>query len=88
MSQFFKNVFGVYRGKWKFFLSLINKYEFFYDGYLIKEFPCFRYQIAVGTSPGGGQVKAFYTIPAGNQHHTVSGLNLNGYRKVGAIISS
>lgn len=62
--------------------------SFFYDGYLIKEFPCFRYQIAVGTSPGGGQVKAFYTIPAGSQQHTVSGLNLNGYRKVGAIISS
>ena len=41
-----------------------------------------RYQIAVGTSPGGGQVKAFYTIPSGSQYHTISGLNLNGYRKV------
>jgi hypothetical protein len=36
----------------------------------------------VGTSPGGGQVKAFYTIPANSQYHTVSGLNLNGYRQV------
>ena len=50
------------------------------DGYML--FHSYRYQIAVGTSPGGGQVKAFYTIPSGSQYHTISGLNLNGYRKV------
>lgn len=52
------------------------------DGYILELFHSYRYQIAVGTSPGGGQVKAFYTIPSGSQYHTISGLNLNGYRKV------
>lgn len=41
-----------------------------------------RYQVAVGTTPGGGQVKAFYKIPADSKHHTVTGLNLDGYRQV------
>lgn len=41
-----------------------------------------RYQIAVGTSPGGGQIRAFYSIPASSKHHTVSRLNLDGYRQV------
>lgn len=54
------------------------------DEYIL--FHSYRYQIAVGTSPGGGQVKAFYTIPSGSQYHTISGLNLNGYRKVNYLI--
>jgi hypothetical protein len=41
-----------------------------------------RYQVAVGTSPGGGQVKAFYRIPMDSKHHTVTELNLDGYRQV------
>ncbi|XP_062596534.1 uncharacterized protein LOC134257978, partial [Saccostrea cucullata] len=41
-----------------------------------------EYQIAVGTSPGGGQIKAFYSIPADSKHHTVTELNLDGYRQV------
>ncbi|VDI73733.1 Hypothetical predicted protein, partial [Mytilus galloprovincialis] len=40
------------------------------------------YQIAVGTTPGGGQIKAFFDIPEDARHYAVSGLNLMGYRKV------
>lgn len=49
---------------------------------LTQTFDCVRYQIAVGTSPGGGQIRAFYSIPASSKHHTVSRLNLDGYRQV------
>ncbi|KAK3104702.1 hypothetical protein FSP39_008103 [Pinctada imbricata] len=39
-------------------------------------------QVAVGTSAGGGQIKAFETIPLDSKHYTVGGLNLNGHRQV------
>lgn len=41
-----------------------------------------RYQIAVGTSPGGGQIQSFIPIPLDSKHYTVGGLNLNGQRQV------
>lgn len=44
--------------------------------------PCVRYQIAVGTSPGGGQIQSFIPIPLNSKHYTVGGLNLNGERQV------
>ncbi|XP_063408918.1 uncharacterized protein LOC134692399 [Mytilus trossulus] len=40
------------------------------------------YQISVGTTPGGGQIKAFFDVPQGARYYTVSGLSLMGYRKV------
>ncbi|CAG2236309.1 unnamed protein product [Mytilus edulis] len=40
------------------------------------------YQIAVGTTPGGGQIKAFFDVPQDARYYTVSGLSLMGYRKV------
>ncbi|VDI67222.1 Hypothetical predicted protein [Mytilus galloprovincialis] len=40
------------------------------------------YQIAVGTTPGGGQIKAFFDVPQDARYYTVSGLYLMGYRKV------
>ncbi|XP_076086943.1 uncharacterized protein LOC143057517 [Mytilus galloprovincialis] len=40
------------------------------------------YQIAVGTTPGGGQIKAFFDVPQDARYYTVSGLSLKGYRKV------
>lgn len=45
----------------------------------------FRYQIAVGTSPGGGQIQSFIPIPLSSKHYTVGGLNLNGQRQVRAV---
>lgn len=42
----------------------------------------YRYQIAVGTTPGGGQIRSFLSIPSGVQYFTITGLNLYGYRKV------
>jgi len=38
--------------------------------------------MAIGTSRGGGQIKPFIIIPSESQHYTVTGLNLNGLRKV------
>ncbi|VDI71255.1 Hypothetical predicted protein, partial [Mytilus galloprovincialis] len=40
------------------------------------------YQIAVGSTPGGGQIKAFFDVPQDARYYTVSGLSLKGYRKV------
>ncbi|OPL32680.1 hypothetical protein AM593_07850, partial [Mytilus galloprovincialis] len=40
------------------------------------------YEIAVGTTPGGGQIKPFFTIQAETNYYTVTGLNLNGLKKV------
>lgn len=61
----------------------IHKYE-----ESMTTFMFYRYQVAVGTSPGGGQVKAFYRIPTESKHHTVTGLNLDGYRQVSPKLSS
>ncbi|KAJ8321023.1 hypothetical protein KUTeg_002610 [Tegillarca granosa] len=41
-----------------------------------------EYHIAVGTTPGGGQIKPFFKIPITSKYYTVSGLNLNGQRKI------
>ncbi|XP_071123199.1 uncharacterized protein [Mytilus edulis] len=41
-----------------------------------------RYQIAVGTTSGGGQIRSFFDIPIYAQYHTVTGLDLMGYRTV------
>ena len=40
------------------------------------------YQVAVGTSPGGGQVRSFFEIPQGVKFYAIEGLNLMGYRLV------
>ncbi|VDI79784.1 Hypothetical predicted protein [Mytilus galloprovincialis] len=40
------------------------------------------YEVAVGTTPGGGQVKPFFSIPMGTSYYSVTGLNLNGLKKV------
>ena len=42
-----------------------------------------RYQIAVGTSAGGGQIRAFFDVPLDTRYYQVKGLNLNGERQVG-----
>ncbi|XP_071152144.1 uncharacterized protein, partial [Mytilus edulis] len=47
-----------------------------------KESGIVGYQIAVGTTPGGGQIKAFFDVPQHDRYYTVSGLSLKGYRKV------
>ncbi|CAG2187681.1 unnamed protein product [Mytilus edulis] len=41
-----------------------------------------RYQIAVGTTPGGGQIRSFFDIPIYAQYYTVTGLDLMGYKTV------
>ena len=43
-----------------------------------------RYQIALGTTPGGGQIKPFFDIDLedGVRYYTIGGLNLVGYRVV------
>ncbi|XP_076085326.1 uncharacterized protein LOC143056125 [Mytilus galloprovincialis] len=43
-----------------------------------------RYQIALGTTPGGGQIKPFFDINLedGVRYYTISSLNLVGYRVV------
>jgi hypothetical protein len=46
-------------------------FEFFY-----------RYEVAVGTTPGGGQIKPFFSIPVNTQYYTVTGLALDGLSKV------
>ncbi|CAC5409205.1 unnamed protein product [Mytilus coruscus] len=40
------------------------------------------YEIAVGTTPGGGQIKTFFSIHPETNYYTVTGLNLNGLTKV------
>ena len=48
----------------------------------------YRYEVAVGTTPGGGQIKPFFSIPVNTQYYTVTGLALDGLSKVkrGVII--
>jgi hypothetical protein len=41
-----------------------------------------RYQLAVGTSPGGGQIKHFMDVPIDFTHYTVQGLDLSGESRV------
>ncbi|KAK3788402.1 hypothetical protein RRG08_044436, partial [Elysia crispata] len=41
-----------------------------------------RYQIAVGTSAGGGQIRAFFDVPLDTRYYQVKGLNLNGERQI------
>jgi hypothetical protein len=42
----------------------------------------YRYEVAVGTTPGGGQIKPFFGIPVNTQYYTVTGLALDGLSKV------
>jgi len=44
---------------------------------------CFSYEISVGTTPGGGQIKPFFRIDATHNAYTVSNIDLNGQRQVG-----
>ena len=44
-----------------------------------------RYQIAVGTSAGGGQIKAFFDVPLDTRYYQVKGLNLHGERQVSSL---
>ena len=48
----------------------------------------YRYEVAVGTTPGGGQIKPFFSVPVDTQYYTVTGLALDGLTKVkkGVII--
>ena len=43
---------------------------------------CFRYEVAVGTSVGGGQLRPLEEVPSGQRYHMVKGLNLMGLYKV------
>lgn len=42
----------------------------------------YRYQIALGTTPGGGQIKPFFDISIDVKYFTIGGLDLMGQRKV------
>ena len=42
----------------------------------------YRYEVAVGTTPGGGQIKPFFSVPVDTQYYTVTGLALDGLTKV------
>ena len=42
----------------------------------------YRYEVAVGTTPGGGQIKPFFSVPVNTQYYTVTGLALDGLTKV------
>ena len=42
----------------------------------------YRYEVAVGTTPGGGQIKPFFSVPVNTQYYTVTGLALDGLSKV------
>jgi hypothetical protein len=35
----------------------------------------YRYEMAVGTTPGGAQIQSFTAIPAGSLYHTIGGLD-------------
>ena len=43
---------------------------------------CFRYEVAVGTSAGGGELRPLEEVPSGQRYHKVQGLNLMGLHKV------
>jgi hypothetical protein len=38
----------------------------------------YRYEMAVGTTPGGAQIQSFTAIPAGSLYHTIGGLSMTG----------
>ena len=42
----------------------------------------YRYEVAVGTTSGGGQIKQFFSVPVNTQYYTVTGLALDGLSKV------
>ena len=42
----------------------------------------YRYEVAVGTTLGGGQIKPFFSVPVDTQYYTVTGLALDGLTKV------
>ncbi|XP_064646203.1 uncharacterized protein LOC135499389 [Lineus longissimus] len=41
-----------------------------------------RYQLAVGTSPGGANIKQFFDIPVSSTHYVITDLDLNGVRQI------
>ncbi|KAK3612515.1 hypothetical protein CHS0354_024486 [Potamilus streckersoni] len=41
-----------------------------------------QYEIAVGTSPGGAQIKSFFEAPLGVNNYIIHGLNLKGLKQV------
>ncbi|KAK3101942.1 hypothetical protein FSP39_007535 [Pinctada imbricata] len=41
-----------------------------------------RYEVAVGTTSGGGQVKKYSAVPSGVRYHAIEGLNLLNYRQL------
>lgn len=43
------------------------------------------YHLAVGTTPGGGQVQQFFEVPVTKTNHVITGLTLKGLRKVQPI---
>jgi len=38
----------------------------------------YRYEMAVGTTPGGAQIQSFTAIPVGSLYHTIGGLSMTG----------
>ncbi|XP_025084423.1 uncharacterized protein LOC112558273 isoform X1 [Pomacea canaliculata] len=40
-----------------------------------------KYEVAIGYTPGGGQIKEFHEVPSGVRYQLVSGLDLYGQRK-------
>ncbi|CAC5392346.1 unnamed protein product [Mytilus coruscus] len=45
------------------------------------------YEIAVGTTPGGGQIKPFFSIHTETNYYTITGLNLNGLTKIITLLN-
>ncbi|KAK3101936.1 hypothetical protein FSP39_007496 [Pinctada imbricata] len=41
-----------------------------------------RYEVAVGTTSGGGQVMKYAAVPSGVRYYAIEGLNLLGYRQL------
>ncbi|VDI27589.1 Hypothetical predicted protein, partial [Mytilus galloprovincialis] len=41
-----------------------------------------QYEVAIGITPGGGQIKPFIRVPVDTLQYTVNGLNLHGLKKI------
>ncbi|CAG2250499.1 unnamed protein product [Mytilus edulis] len=41
-----------------------------------------QYEVAIGITPGGGQIKPFVRVPVDTLQYTVNGLNLHGHKKI------
>ncbi|PVD18248.1 hypothetical protein C0Q70_21774, partial [Pomacea canaliculata] len=49
---------------------------------------CKKYEVAIGYTPGGGQIKEFHEVPSGVRYQLVSGLDLYGQTKIFASVKA